>query len=248
MWETSRSSPDCSFQTLTSRVRYSHNTEKRSKTIHRTMIRINSRPDITGVKAILNDGTEIPLSQKRIGNTRKPSQCTFFGELTDGPFSITLRLDWSDKDTNGDPMLDADIYQKGKRFRVSEEKWHQTHKILDGSEWVYKFEFENIKLRFKVGTTSQRNQLGMSRIDPAAAPSVEVPNKDLRAPWAFGRKQVFCVACQAVTTQNFVVDRNNEILVTCDCGRHLKFPLTETEEQLSTLLAAHQKANQGRAS
>jgi hypothetical protein len=64
-------------------------------------------------------------------------------------------------------------------------------------------------------------------------------------PWAFGEKQAFCAACQTVTMQTFAVDRNNEIVVTCRCSRFLKFPLTETQEQLDALLEAHQKANQG---
>jgi len=85
-----------------------------------------------------------------------------------------------------------------------------------------------------------------ARLAPPPAPSANgVSTKALDVPWAFGEKQIFCSACQAMTTQNSVMDQNNEILITCHCGRHLKFPLTETEEQLDALLAAHGRSNQG---
>lgn len=125
-------------------------------------------------------------------------------------------------------------------------KWHHTTRSFVNGEWVYNFEFETIKLIFKAGITSQRNQQGMARIAPPPAPSADrVSAEELHARWAFGEKQVFCAACQALTIQTFLLDHNNEILVTCYCGRHLKFPLTETAEQLEALLAAHHKANQG---
>ena len=206
---------------------------------------LKNRPDITQVRAILDDGKEEILLQEQ--NSRgEPSQSTFFGMRRDGSFEITLRLDWTDlDDEHGDPMLDADIYHNGKKYRVHQEKWHHTRKAFESGEWVYCFEFENIKLRFKVGITSQRNLQGKARIAAPPAPSVDgIRAEHPHAPWAFGEKQVFCAACQAVTTQNFVVDHNKEILVTCHCGRHMKFPLTETEEQLDALLAAHHKANQ----
>lgn len=79
---------------------------------HRATGNLNARPDITHVKAIiLDDGREITLSQRPLGNTGQASQCTFFGELVDRSFKITLRLDWEDLDTNGDPTLDADIFE-----------------------------------------------------------------------------------------------------------------------------------------
>ncbi|OFW40317.1 MAG: hypothetical protein A3J28_10680 [Acidobacteria bacterium RIFCSPLOWO2_12_FULL_60_22] len=211
-------------------------------------INLARRPDITQVKAIFDDGSETMLPQRPIGNTGEASPCTFFDVLTDGSFDITLRLDWSKMDSNGDPILDADIKHRGKKYRVCEKKWHHTRKAFESGEWVYIFEFENIKLRFKVGTTNQRHQQGQARIAPPAAPSADgVFTEDPHVPWAFGKRQVFCAAsvCQVVTTQDVVVDHNHEIVVTCHCGRHLKFPLTETEEQLNALLAAHHKANRG---
>jgi hypothetical protein len=160
--------------------------------------------------------------------------------------SLCPRLDWGDMDANGDPTLDADISDNGKKYCVDRTKWHHTPKTVENGESVYDFEFENIKLRFKVGITSQRNQQGKALIAPPPAPSTDgVSTEDLHAPWAFGERQVFCAACQALTTQTFLVDDNNEILVRCHCGRHLKFPLTETEEQLDALLVAHHEANQG---
>jgi hypothetical protein len=63
-------------------------------------------------------------------------------------------------------------------------------------------------------------------------------------PWTSGRKEVYCAQCRTVTTQSIAVDRNSEIVARCLCGRFLKFPLTETQEELDALLEAHQKANQ----
>jgi hypothetical protein len=212
--------------------------------VHPRAVYLEKRPDITQVKAKIDDGTEMVLSQKqrRRGGL---SQSTFFGELADGSFKITLRLDWNDVDANGDPMLDADIYRDGKTYNTK-SKWHHTRKKLEDGEWVYNFEFGSIKLRFKVGITSQREQTAAARIVSAGEGARSaLKNDDPHAAWAFGEKRIFCAACQAVTTQNFLVDHNNEILATCYCGRNLKFPLTETEEELDALLAAHHKANQG---
>ena len=99
-------------------------------------VTLNTRPDITHVKAILNDGREITLSQRPLGNTGQPSQCTFFGELADGSFRITLRLDWSKKamDANGDPTLDADVTENGKKYCIDRMNWHHTPKGVENGE------------------------------------------------------------------------------------------------------------------
>lgn len=58
-------------------------------------------------------------------------------------------------------------------------------------------------------------------------------------------KPIFCAACQAVTNQECSADKNGEILCTCPCGRHLKFPVTSTAEELQKLLDDHQFHNTG---
>ena len=79
---------------------------------------------------------------------------------------------------------------------------------------------------------------GVQVAPPSAAPTLAAPPA-----WAVGPKQIFCAACQAVTTHDLIVDHNNEIVVTCRCGRLLKFP-AKTEERFSEDLAVHQRANQ----
>jgi RNase P subunit RPR2 len=62
-------------------------------------------------------------------------------------------------------------------------------------------------------------------------------------------KEVFCAACQAVTKQKLsrIQDSNgnHEIVATCDCGRALKFPLSD---DLPQHLEAHAAANKGQVS
>lgn len=61
-------------------------------------------------------------------------------------------------------------------------------------------------------------------------------------------KDIFCASCQAVQPHQLSVDQNSEILATCDCGRALFFPLTETPEEFDQLLARHHAANAGQVS
>ena len=62
------------------------------------------------------------------------------------------------------------------------------------------------------------------------------------------KKQVFCAQCQAVTEQEVALDKNNEILAVCGCGRHVKFPLVEDPQKLEEMLLAHHEANKGQVS
>lgn len=204
-------------------------------------IRLGEEPDITEVKAILDDGTEIPLTGKLIGNSGEPSPCAFFGELADGSFSIKLRLDWRDKDKYGDPMLDANISFKGKNYDTDKEKWHHTKKAFDHGEWVHNFEFGNIKLRFKTGLTRQRHLQGKAYITPAPEPSADdLPSEPPE--WAEREKQILCTMCTAVTIHELKVDRNKEIVATCKCGHFVKSS-AETEEALDAFVAKHHEAN-----
>ncbi len=209
-------------------------------------MQLNSRPDITQVRILFDDGTEEVLSQKPLG-TGQPSQCTFFAERRDGSFTITLRLDWKDLNVNGDPMLDADIYRNGKAYRIDRKSWHHTAKTFANGEWIYHFQFENITITFKAQVTSERKQQGMASILPRSADAGDntelVLGIDSASLEATAEAPMFCAGCQASTAHKLMVDHNKEILATCDCGRHLKFPLIETVKQLHALIAAHNTAN-----
>jgi hypothetical protein len=134
------------------------------------------RPDITEIKAVLDDGTEIPLEQKN-ERTGGLSQCVFFGAYRDRDFTITLRLDFGKDFENregADPTLDADIRYQGKKYKAGKEDWHHTSKTFDNGEWVHVFEFQNwFRLRFKTLIASERTITAMARIEAAPAPSGE---------------------------------------------------------------------------
>jgi hypothetical protein len=174
-----------------------------------TPFNFNERPDIVDAKVLLDNGTDISLSQKLQGN-RALSQCLFFESVpipdqelirrrafelwrqrgcplwsaeTDWfraekefrRFHIQLRLDYSRKalagSPFGDPVLDADITVDARVYSVDRKRWHNTvRRFIPGAgQWEYLWEFDQwefgpIKIHFKLQTTSQRHQLGMSRI------------------------------------------------------------------------------------
>jgi hypothetical protein len=198
-----------------------------------------NRPDIIDVKAILKDGTEISLEQKQLGSG-KPSQCTWVGQFPDGDFRIVLRLDWDDIRENDDPTLDADISYKDEKYTTGWKKWHQTSKTFDRREWVYCFAFGSVKLRFKLGVTSQRHIQATARI---LADTTPYDSQNDYPQWALRTRNLFCAACQAVTAHNFTIDRNKEFIASCHCGRFLKFPPTQAEETLEAFIGEHNNAN-----
>jgi len=214
-----------------------------------TSINLQARPDIKAVWMILEDGTELPLIQRPLGNTGKPGECTFIpevvisalaGELPDPLLAITLRLDWGDMTSKGDPELDADIFKGKKEYKVKRGDWHHTSKKIDNGEWTYTFTFENICLRFKVGIMSERTMEARACIAPA---SEDAKTLVRNLPWGGAERLVFCASCQAETVHKILVDHNNEVVTECPCGRFLKFRLTETEEDLVSQFSEHAKAN-----
>ena len=62
-------------------------------------------------------------------------------------------------------------------------------------------------------------------------------------------KQAFCANCQKTTAHRATIDANQELVLTCDCGRFIKLP-TEgmTAADVEAYLAAHEQANQGQVS
>lgn len=84
--------------------------------------------------------------------TRADSYCHFFSEFDVGEYRVQLRLDWHDRDSNGNPTLDADIYVRatGKKVRsLSAVKVHHTRSVSDDTR-AYVWQFEDVDLRIGV--------------------------------------------------------------------------------------------------
>jgi hypothetical protein len=129
-------------------------------------IRLKSRPDVKEAKAIFNDGKEITLTQKSLGSGGL-SQSLFFEEFPHRGCRIQLRLDCAKKSINhrGDPTLDADVYEaNGAKLTEARKEWHHTSKINDGGLWIYEWNFQGARKRFKLGITSDRTISGVARI------------------------------------------------------------------------------------
>lgn len=87
--------------------------------------------------------------------TIEGSGCHFFERFLVGEFEVRLRLDWTDPDDNGDPMLDADFYHPGETRDIKEMKRlsaHQTNKTIDPVSGVllYDFGYASKKLRLVI--------------------------------------------------------------------------------------------------
>jgi len=86
--------------------------------------------------------------------TRADSYCHFFGEFDAGEYRVQLRLDWRDRDSNDNPTLDADIYDRvtGKKVRsLAAVKAHHTRSVSgDTREYVWQFEDVDLRLRVEV--------------------------------------------------------------------------------------------------
>lgn len=99
-------------------------------------------------------------------------------------------------------------------------------------------------------TTQQDQGAEQVTVTPAdvaelAAVDPHAPHKDAEVVL---QKDVFCAGCQEVTKHKMSVDKNNEIVATCDCGRALKFPLFDQPEDFDAHLKAHHASNTGQVS
>lgn len=63
-----------------------------------------------------------------------------------------------------------------------------------------------------------------------------------------GEKEVFCAQCQVVSKMDLGLDKNNEVVCVCSCGRHLKFPLVSDPKEFEDILKAHHECNAGQVS
>lgn len=81
------------------------------------------------------------------------STCHFLSRFNVGDDEIQLRIDWSDIDKNGHPVLDADFYDK-KNMRKREltgvrKSSHHTN-AMEGQGRQYCWEFRDVARPFRV--------------------------------------------------------------------------------------------------
>lgn len=59
---------------------------------------------------------------------------------------------------------------------------------------------------------------------------------------------MFCANCQVESAHVIDIDGNGEILLTCLCGRFVKYPRGTDVETLKLEIAAHKESNAGQIS
>lgn len=119
------------------------------------MIKIDGSTSIISVKLInINDGAELELLEK-VG-----SKCLFRDKFEYEGYVIQLRLDFNDI-KNGEPILDADIWQKTAKENIPLKNgpWHHSKKTYDKimSRNIYIFEFQNLRLCLGTITTAAKD-------------------------------------------------------------------------------------------
>lgn len=58
-------------------------------------------------------------------------------------------------------------------------------------------------------------------------------------------KLAFCANCQTETDHEASIADNGDLVLTCPCGRSMKFPSSFDADQLADALNAHKAANDG---
>jgi len=90
--------------------------------------------------------------------TRQGSASHFFEPFSVGSDEVQLRLDWSDRDSNGQPMLDADFIDpetgRHRRLRGERKSAHHTESSA-GDSRCYEWEFAGFSRRFIVAVAWQ---------------------------------------------------------------------------------------------
>jgi len=91
----------------------------------------------TGEEAVLHKGEH--------------SRCHFKEWFSHKNYEIQLRLDWKDI-SNGEPKLDADIYDKTTGRLIRKGPWHHTKIEYDAQakRKTYTFDFEDLKQRLYI--------------------------------------------------------------------------------------------------
>jgi len=87
--------------------------------------------------------------------TRSSSACHFFERFRIGDYLVQLRLDWTDIDDNGHPMLDADFLDPVTLEHDHSMRGHSAHHTAsaDSDERTYGWEFEDTARRLMVAVT-----------------------------------------------------------------------------------------------
>lgn len=110
----------------------------------------------------LKNGDIQELTSKLVSG--HPGKNLFLKDLQFGDFCISFRFDYSDKNKNGDPTLDADIKLNGIKFKQENETWHHTERKKLGNLWLYHFQFQEIDFLFQLETTHDKLQFAKARI------------------------------------------------------------------------------------
>lgn len=100
--------------------------------------------------------TFIDTGEAYVLKTRAGSACHFFDRFSVGDDDIQLRLDWSDLDNSGQPMLDADFIDRetGKHRSVRGKRQSAHHTAsTPGAGRCYMWEFDGAGRRFSVTVT-----------------------------------------------------------------------------------------------
>lgn len=108
-------------------------------------MKLDPGTEIKSVEIIDVDTNEKISLYEKIG-----SRCHFRDKFKYKNYFVQLRLDWSDIDNYGEPVLDADIWTEvsGKKIFKRKGVWHHTKKEIDKktNQWKYVFKFEDLEL------------------------------------------------------------------------------------------------------
>ncbi|MCK9535670.1 MAG: hypothetical protein M0Q98_13400 [Pseudomonas sp.] len=100
--------------------------------------------------------TFIDSGKTEILETKKNSVCHFFSRFKVGSDCVQLRLDWSDINKNGYPVLDADFYdiKSGNKNSLTGTRRNSHHtNSAEGGGRVYSWTFEHYTSAFSVQIT-----------------------------------------------------------------------------------------------
>ena len=86
-------------------------------------------------------------------STKGASCCQFFEPIVIEGYKIIFRLDWSDLDKGGNPVLDADFYdieKNEKQPNIGERRAAHHTSTKNSKIRVYEWEFKDVKWPFKI--------------------------------------------------------------------------------------------------
>lgn len=112
---------------------------------------------------------DLVSGNEQILKTKINSYCHFFDRFSCGEYEIGLRLDWKDSSEDKDPMLDADFFEPGstkpiKKLRKITPHHTEKKEDLPSGKRMYNFEYDSVKLKLIIQTTSQQHITGKAFI------------------------------------------------------------------------------------